>query len=189
MKGFLRQYGFDYDETLSPVVRMEVLFRILATLLDFEIHKMDVKTAFLNGCPTEEIFMAQPEGFTTPSKACYIAAYVDDLLIIAPTIDLVQTPVTYPTATPPGRTIKVAKAMGPTSQEEREVMKEIPYREVGVNICYPILIQSWKGTLKGSDKDLKYLSGTTDQGLLLGGSTRPILIVLTLEGRLAYPSQ
>ncbi|KAL0386333.1 UNVERIFIED_CONTAM: Retrovirus-related Pol polyprotein from transposon TNT 1-94 [Sesamum radiatum] len=32
---------------------------------DYEIWKMDVKTAFLNGFIEEEIFMDQPEGFTT----------------------------------------------------------------------------------------------------------------------------
>ncbi|POM67051.1 Hypothetical protein PHPALM_17012 [Phytophthora palmivora] len=118
VKGFLQEYGIDYNEIFSPVIRMEI----------------DVKTAFLNGFLEEEIYMAQPEGFTTPGQedlvcklikslyglkqaprvwyqtlsdfllikdscvfirtidgvTCYIAVYVDDLLIIAPTRALVS---------------------------------------------------------------------------------------------------
>ncbi|KAL0458327.1 UNVERIFIED_CONTAM: hypothetical protein Slati_0459900 [Sesamum latifolium] len=37
----------------------------IATWYDYEIWQMDVKTAFLNGFVEEEIFMDQPEGFTT----------------------------------------------------------------------------------------------------------------------------
>ncbi|GMF35180.1 unnamed protein product [Phytophthora fragariaefolia] len=70
IKGFLQQYGIDYDEIFSPVIRTEVLrlLLIIATYLDFEIHQMDVKTAFLNGVLTEEIYMAQPEGFAAPGQ-------------------------------------------------------------------------------------------------------------------------
>jgi hypothetical protein len=110
-------------------------------MLHFEIHQMDVKTAFLDGFLDEEIYMEQPEGFAAqgtdhlacklekslygPKQAprvwyqtlaaflecikfrrlikdrcvfvgilrdqtCYIAVYVDDLLIIAPTPTLVN---------------------------------------------------------------------------------------------------
>ncbi|KAL0457888.1 UNVERIFIED_CONTAM: Retrovirus-related Pol polyprotein from transposon TNT 1-94 [Sesamum latifolium] len=37
----------------------------IAAWYDYEIWQMDVKTAFLNGFVEEEIFMDQPEGFTT----------------------------------------------------------------------------------------------------------------------------
>ncbi|KAL0416370.1 UNVERIFIED_CONTAM: Transposon Ty2-B Gag-Pol polyprotein [Sesamum latifolium] len=37
----------------------------VAAWYDHEIWQMDVKTAFLNGFVEEEIFMDQPEGFTT----------------------------------------------------------------------------------------------------------------------------
>jgi len=76
-KGFTQIQGIDYDETFSPVARFESLRLILAlaTLKDWEIHQMDVKSAFLNGLLEEEIYMEQPEGFITPgqeSKVCLL---------------------------------------------------------------------------------------------------------------------
>jgi len=64
-KGFSQIEGIDYEETFSPVARYES-FRILMAIAakeDWEIHQMDVKTAFLNGDLNEEIYMEQPEGF------------------------------------------------------------------------------------------------------------------------------
>src|SRR5882762_9274941 len=74
-KGFTQTHGVDYDETFSPVTRFESLHLLLAlaALEDWEIHSMDVKSAFLNGDLDEEIYMAQPEGFSLPgqeSKVC-----------------------------------------------------------------------------------------------------------------------
>ena len=64
-KGFSQVEGIDYDEIFSPVVRFETV-RImfgLATLNNWHISGLDVKTAFLYGKLDEEIYMEQPEGF------------------------------------------------------------------------------------------------------------------------------
>lgn len=72
IKGFLQREGIDYNEIFSPVIRMEALRLMLAiaTILDLEIHQMDVATAFLNGeiDTVEPIFMKQPEGFHKGDK-------------------------------------------------------------------------------------------------------------------------
>ncbi|KAK8990901.1 hypothetical protein V6N11_028857 [Hibiscus sabdariffa] len=41
----------------------------VAAFHDYEIWKMDVKTAFLNGKLEEDVYMTQPEGFVTPENA------------------------------------------------------------------------------------------------------------------------
>jgi hypothetical protein len=35
---------------------------------DLELHKMDVKTAFLNGDLEKNVYMAQPKGFAVEGK-------------------------------------------------------------------------------------------------------------------------
>jgi Reverse transcriptase (RNA-dependent DNA polymerase) len=42
------------------------LLLALAVLEDWEIHQMDIKSAFLNGLLDEEIYMEQPQGFINP---------------------------------------------------------------------------------------------------------------------------
>nr|GFB29834.1 putative zinc finger, CCHC-type [Tanacetum cinerariifolium] len=57
----------DYEKTFSPVADIRAI-RILisiAAFYDYEIWKMDVKTAFLNGHLFEEVYMVQPEGEAT----------------------------------------------------------------------------------------------------------------------------
>ena len=64
-KGYTQKEGVDYEETFSPVAMLKSI-RILLSItnaLDYEIWKMDVKTAFLNGYLDESIYMMQPKGF------------------------------------------------------------------------------------------------------------------------------
>ena len=53
----------DYEETFSQVSMLKSIRILLsiAACLDFEIWKMDVKTAFLNGYLEESIYMMQLE--------------------------------------------------------------------------------------------------------------------------------
>nr|GEW35596.1 hypothetical protein [Tanacetum cinerariifolium] len=64
-KGFTQTYGVDYEETFSPVADIRAI-RILVAIpvfYDYEIWQIDVKTAFLNGHLSKEVYMVQPEGF------------------------------------------------------------------------------------------------------------------------------
>ena len=64
-KGFSQRPGIDYNETYSPVVKNDSIRTILSlsAVLDLELLQLDVKTAFLNGEITEELYMDQPSGF------------------------------------------------------------------------------------------------------------------------------
>nr|GEV72771.1 putative polyprotein [Tanacetum cinerariifolium] len=67
-KGFTQTYEVDYEETFSPVIDIRAI-RILIAIIayyDHEIWKIDVKTAFLDGHLSEEVYMDQPEGFVNP---------------------------------------------------------------------------------------------------------------------------
>ena len=61
-KDYTKKEGVDYEETFSPVAMLKSI-RILLSIfacLDYEIWKMNVKTAFLNGYLEESIYMMQP---------------------------------------------------------------------------------------------------------------------------------
>nr|GEU44950.1 hypothetical protein [Tanacetum cinerariifolium] len=54
---YSQQEGIDYDETFTPVARIEAirLFLAYAAHKDFTVFQMDVKIAFLNRIPKEEV--------------------------------------------------------------------------------------------------------------------------------------
>jgi hypothetical protein len=62
----MQQAGIDFDEVFVPVNRLESV-RLLVAMAAQEtwpVHHMDVKSAFLNGELREEVYTAQPPGFT-----------------------------------------------------------------------------------------------------------------------------
>ncbi|GKD42371.1 retrotransposon protein, putative, ty1-copia subclass, partial [Tanacetum coccineum] len=74
-KGYTQTHEIDYEETFSPVAKIKSISIMLAIVAfhDYEIWQMDVKTAFLNRKLTEDVFMAQPEGFENtkyPKRVC-----------------------------------------------------------------------------------------------------------------------
>ena len=69
-KGFTQREEIDYNETFS-LVSCKDSFRIIMALVahyDLELHRMDVKTAFLNGDLYEDVYNAQPEDFIVEGK-------------------------------------------------------------------------------------------------------------------------
>jgi hypothetical protein len=69
-KGYAQIHGVDYDEVFAPAARLETVRLLLALAAqgEWEVHHMDVKSAFLNGDLTEEVYVHQPPGFTDPSS-------------------------------------------------------------------------------------------------------------------------
>jgi hypothetical protein len=69
-KGFQQVDGIDYDETFSPVAKMDSIRLALsiATTKVWEVHQMDAKNAFLHSDLSEEIFMEELKGFMQDSS-------------------------------------------------------------------------------------------------------------------------
>ena len=63
-QGFTQVYGVDYAETYAPVARYTSIRLIIALAAHYgwELHQMDVKTAYLNGELDTPIYMRAPEG-------------------------------------------------------------------------------------------------------------------------------
>lgn len=73
-KGFHQQPGIDYTATYSPVVK-HVTVRILICLAvsqDWPLRQFDVNNAFLHEKLTDDVFMAQPPGFSDKNFPSYI---------------------------------------------------------------------------------------------------------------------
>ncbi|GKD12058.1 zinc finger, CCHC-type containing protein [Tanacetum coccineum] len=65
-KGYVQEQGIDFDEVFAPVARIETIRLILALAAyhGWQVHHLDVKSAFLHGDLKEEVYVTQPEGFT-----------------------------------------------------------------------------------------------------------------------------
>jgi hypothetical protein len=64
LRGFVQEYGVNYEETFSPVIKFFSIRILLAFAVQKHmlVHQMDVITAFLNGRVVEEIYTKQHEG-------------------------------------------------------------------------------------------------------------------------------
>lgn len=72
-KGFLQKYGVDYNETYAPVAKLTTIRAVLAvgTYRKYYFHQLDVKTAFLHGDLSEEIYLSTPDGIKEREGTAY----------------------------------------------------------------------------------------------------------------------
>jgi hypothetical protein len=70
VKSYAQRKGVDYEEVFAPVARFEAVRIVLALAAHqkWEVHHMNVKSAFLNGDLTEEVFVMQPPGFVKAGR-------------------------------------------------------------------------------------------------------------------------
>jgi hypothetical protein len=78
-QGFSQVPGVDYFDTFAPVAKLASIWTVLAMAaeLDFELHQINIKSAYLNGELTEDenIYMKQPPGYPAPNssgKVCHL---------------------------------------------------------------------------------------------------------------------
>ncbi|GJZ37800.1 retrovirus-related pol polyprotein from transposon TNT 1-94 [Tanacetum coccineum] len=73
-QGYSKEERIDYDETFTPVARMEAIkiFLAFATHMNFKVFHMDVKSAFLNRKLKEEVYVKQPPSFESSEFPDYV---------------------------------------------------------------------------------------------------------------------
>ncbi|GJW51419.1 retrovirus-related pol polyprotein from transposon TNT 1-94 [Tanacetum coccineum] len=73
-QGFMQEEGIDFEESFSPVARIEAICIFVANAAhkNMMIYQMDVKTDFLNGELKEEVYVSQPEGFVNQDNPSHV---------------------------------------------------------------------------------------------------------------------
>jgi hypothetical protein len=76
-KSFHQQFGIDYTETYSPVIKPITIRTVLSLAVSYgwPIKQIDVSNAFLHGSLSEKVYMAQPLGFVHqqyPTAVCLL---------------------------------------------------------------------------------------------------------------------
>ncbi|GJT97517.1 gag-pol polyprotein [Tanacetum coccineum] len=73
-QGYNQQEGIDYEENFTLVVRLEAIriFLVYAAYMGFMVYQIDVKSAFLNGKISEEVYVQQPPGFEISEFPNYV---------------------------------------------------------------------------------------------------------------------
>ena len=64
-KGYTQEHEVDYTEVSAPVARLDTIRVVisLAALKEWTIYQLDVKSAFLHGELSEEVFVEQSPGY------------------------------------------------------------------------------------------------------------------------------
>jgi hypothetical protein len=66
-KDFTQTYGLDYTDPVAKLNSIRIIISLAANL-DWPLHQLDVKNAFLHGDLIKTVYMAQPPGFESKGE-------------------------------------------------------------------------------------------------------------------------
>lgn len=73
-RGYNQEYGIDYSETFSPVVKSVTIHLVLhlAVTRSWPIKQLDVNNAILQSTLKEEVYVSQPPGFVDKDQPHHV---------------------------------------------------------------------------------------------------------------------
>ncbi|GKD61543.1 retrovirus-related pol polyprotein from transposon TNT 1-94 [Tanacetum coccineum] len=88
-QGFEQEEGVDYDNVFAPVAKIEAirLFLAFASFMGFSVYQMDVKSAFLYGNITEEVYVNQSIRRGAIDKTLFIKRDRKDIMLVQVYVD------------------------------------------------------------------------------------------------------
>nr|GEX50460.1 retrovirus-related Pol polyprotein from transposon TNT 1-94 [Tanacetum cinerariifolium] len=74
VRGYRQEEGIDFEESFTPVARMEAIriFLAFAAHKSFTIYQINVKIAFLHGTLKENVYVCQPKGFIDANHPTHV---------------------------------------------------------------------------------------------------------------------
>ena len=77
----LNDEGINYEETFAPIEKYTSIKTIMALAGKEKrnLHKMDVKTTFLNGVIEEEVYIEKPQGFEVEYRRTHVCKHKKDM--------------------------------------------------------------------------------------------------------------
>ncbi|GJV68178.1 retrotransposon protein, putative, ty1-copia subclass [Tanacetum coccineum] len=194
VKGFTQTYGIDSEETFSLItdIRPIRILIAIAGYYDYEIWKIDVKTAFLNEHLYKEAIWCSLKCFAVKDlgKPAYVlgikiyrdrsrrliglcqSAYIEKILKIFNMENFKRGSILIQ-ARP-----KLSKSQGASTPDEVKHMQRVPYASVVGSIMYATAVKNI----------LKYLWNTKDMFLVYGSDIKRELKKSTKQGILATSS-
>ncbi|GJR89450.1 retrotransposon protein, putative, ty1-copia subclass [Tanacetum coccineum] len=180
-KGFTQTLGIDYEETFSPVADIRAIRILIAitAFYDYKIWQMDVKTAFLNGYLSEEIYRDRSKRLIGLCQRAYIEKILKKFYMENSKRGTI----------PMQEKLKLSKSQGASTPAEIRCMQNIPYALAVGSIMYAVrctrpdvafdqnIISRFQQN-PGDDhwtvvkNILKYLRNTTDMFLVYGGDMK-----------------
>ena len=83
VKGYCQEEGIDYEETFTPVARLEYvrIFLENAAHKNFEVYQMDVKCVFLNKELEETVYVEQQPGFINENIPIIVTFWTKQFMV------------------------------------------------------------------------------------------------------------
>ena len=81
-QGYSRIEETNFEETFAPIIRLESIRILLAIACSLRIkfYQIDVKSAFLNGILSEEVYVEKPKGFEDPKFPNHVYRLKNDFM-------------------------------------------------------------------------------------------------------------
>nr|GEW89187.1 hypothetical protein [Tanacetum cinerariifolium] len=137
VKAFTQTYRVDYEETFSLVADFRAI-RILiaiAVYYDYEIWQMDVKTAFLNGHLSKEVYMEQLEDVKPYLGRSFVMKDLGEAAYILG-IKRFHMENSKRGSIPMQEKLRVSKSQGASTPAELKHMQNVPYALVVGSIIF-----------------------------------------------------
>ncbi|GJY31347.1 retrovirus-related pol polyprotein from transposon TNT 1-94 [Tanacetum coccineum] len=73
-RGYSQEEGIDFEESFALVAQLDAICIFIAFVahMNMIVYQMDVKIAFLNGIPREEVYGSQLDGFVDPKNPNHV---------------------------------------------------------------------------------------------------------------------